>query len=222
MSGRNERILQSILNNAEYSERPYSRIEYLLLQLKNLIETIQNTAYEVKGNSTFSALPTTLTKSMNGWVYNVTDAFETTNLFVEGAGKNYPANTNVVIVDISATDTPVMRYDVIGAFIDVDALYAAINAVSAMIAAEFSVDTAYASGTILTYNGKLYRLTTAHTAGTAWDASAAVEITVIDLISACYTKAETDTIFIKKDSINIVDTATTAEINAAIAAIWGA
>lgn len=50
--------------------------------------------YKVKGSVAFASLPT---EGMSeGDVYNVSDAFTTTSSFVEGAGKSYPAGTNVV------------------------------------------------------------------------------------------------------------------------------
>lgn len=50
--------------------------------------------YKVKGSIAFAELPTEGVSE--GWVYNVTDAFTTTEAFVEGAGASYPAGTNVV------------------------------------------------------------------------------------------------------------------------------
>lgn len=60
-------------------------------------------AYRVKGSVAFANLPSvqTATEDMIGYTYNVTDNFTTTADFVEGAGKKYPAGTNVVIVDAS-------------------------------------------------------------------------------------------------------------------------
>lgn len=60
-----------------------------------------NSAYTIKGNSTFEALPATLTSAMSGFVYNITNEFTTDGRFVEGAGKTYPAGTNVAIIDLS-------------------------------------------------------------------------------------------------------------------------
>ena len=50
--------------------------------------------YKVKGSITFAELPTEGVSE--GWVYNVTDVFTTTEGFLEGAGTEYPAGTNVV------------------------------------------------------------------------------------------------------------------------------
>lgn len=60
-------------------------------------------AYVAKGSVAFANLPAVRTADMVGYVYNVTDNFTTTADFIEGAGKKYPAGTNVVIVDASTT-----------------------------------------------------------------------------------------------------------------------
>ena len=187
-----------------------------------------NGAYVIRGNSTFANLPTVLTAAMNGYVYNVTDDFTTTADFVEGAGKKYPAGTNVVIANIGAVtysavtpegtedpsaegwyeesggvytlseDTTVdgsktyyeavtsvnMKYDVIGEFVDVEALETAIQNVSDMITGEFDETLDYAAQDVVVYEGKLYQFKDAHTAGDPWDADNVDEKTVIELISA--------------------------------------
>lgn len=55
-------------------------------------------AYKPQGAVAFANLPA-LSSSIEGYVYNVTDAFTTTANFVEGAGHRYPAGTNVVCVE---------------------------------------------------------------------------------------------------------------------------
>lgn len=57
--------------------------------------------YVPVGSVAFASLPATLTKAMVGWTYNVTDAFTTDSRFVEGAGIDYPAGQNVVVVEPS-------------------------------------------------------------------------------------------------------------------------
>lgn len=68
--------------------------------------------YDYKGSSTFANLTTIATNKTckTGDVYNITDAFTTTAIFVEGAGKNYPAGTNVVCSNESGT----VKLDVLG------------------------------------------------------------------------------------------------------------
>jgi glutamate mutase epsilon subunit len=73
---------------------------YTKTETDNKITSAVNTAvagiYKVKGSTTFAKLPTSASV---GDVYNVTDAFTTTSSFVEGAGKSYPAGTNVAYTD---------------------------------------------------------------------------------------------------------------------------
>lgn len=73
--------------------------------------------YKPKGSVTFANLPV-LSASVLGNVYNVTDAFTTTSDFVDGAGKSYPANTNVVVVNIGTEESPSYKFDVLAGFID--------------------------------------------------------------------------------------------------------
>ena len=61
----------------------------------------------------FAELPS-LSESILGNVYNVTDAFTTTANFVEGAGNKYPKGTNVVVVKVGDA----YRYDVLAGFVD--------------------------------------------------------------------------------------------------------
>ena len=55
-----------------------------------------------------------LAENVLGNVYNVTDAFTTTNNFVEGAGNKYPKGTNVVVVKVGDA----YKYDVLAGFVD--------------------------------------------------------------------------------------------------------
>lgn len=53
--------------------------------------------YKPQGSIAFASLPTPSAANL-GYAYNITDAFTTTDAFLEGAGASYPAGTNVVIV----------------------------------------------------------------------------------------------------------------------------
>lgn len=57
-----------------------------------------------RGTVTFANLPGTITKAMAGYTYNVSDAFTTDSRFVEGAGKAFPAGTDVSVADLSTFD----------------------------------------------------------------------------------------------------------------------
>ena len=142
-----------------------------------------NGAYVIKGNSTFANLPATPTAAQNGFVYNVTDEFTTDSRFVEGAGKVYPAGTNVVIINIGDATTPNMKYDVMGAFVDVAALEAAIEEVADTIGATFDEAETYAAGDYVVYGGSIYKFKASHTG--AWADADVDEVgTVIDLVLA--------------------------------------
>lgn len=53
--------------------------------------------YKVKGTIAFANLPTEGMEE--GWIYNISEEFTTNTSFVEGAGKKYPAGTNVVYTE---------------------------------------------------------------------------------------------------------------------------
>ena len=74
-----------------------------------------------------------------------------------------------------------MKFDVTSTFVNVDALDAAIQAVSDMIAAEFSDATAYSTGDIVVHDGELFKFKADHAVG-AWDSSEVDGVTVADLV----------------------------------------
>ena len=67
--------------------------------------------FQYAGSTLFANLPQ-LSSSYVGFVYNVTDAFTTTNDFVEGSGHDYPAGTDVAIVNNGTAQVPSYKYDV--------------------------------------------------------------------------------------------------------------
>ena len=71
---------------------------------KEEIDEIISSVYKPAGSATLATLPT-LAANVKGNVYNMTEAFETTADFVEGAGKTYPIGTNVVVVDVGDYQT---------------------------------------------------------------------------------------------------------------------
>lgn len=86
--------------------------------VKSYVDGKISTTYKAAGSVTFANLPT-LGSDYEGYVYNVSDAFTTTADFVEGAGKSYPAGTNVVCINTAALgETPVYKWDVLAGFID--------------------------------------------------------------------------------------------------------
>ena len=90
----------------------YDDAKQLMAKIGNKFSALAG-AYTPKGNTTFAGLPATPTPSMVGNAYNVTDAFTTDARFVEGAGKEYGSDSNVVVVDNSTYSavTPVGSED---------------------------------------------------------------------------------------------------------------
>ena len=62
------------------------------------------------GSIAFADLPA-LAKANCNKIYNITDAFTTTADFVEGTGKDYPAGTNVAIINVGTSSSPSYKYD---------------------------------------------------------------------------------------------------------------
>lgn len=80
---------------------------------KDEINAKISAVYKPAGSVVFAELPS-LSESILGNVYNVTDAFTTTANFVEGAGNKYPKGTNVVVVKVGDA----YKYDVLSGFVD--------------------------------------------------------------------------------------------------------
>lgn len=119
-----EEILTAMINGDEYSEVPQSRVEALLLELKDVIESGGGGKgpFYPAGNIDYDDIPAPSEETL-GAMYNVNDAFITTNEFVEGAGIKYPAGTNVGVVNIGTIDDPVYKFDAYtGAYVTDDTL----------------------------------------------------------------------------------------------------
>jgi len=81
-----------------------------------------SSVYKPGGSTAFASLPAA-DEAHLGMVYNVTDAFTTTDAYMEGAGKAYPAGTNVVIV----ADGEGCKYDVLSGFVDLSGYVASAD-----------------------------------------------------------------------------------------------
>ena len=97
---------------------PYNSTNPNGYQTSSEVETAINnkisSVYKAKGSVAFANLPA-LSSTNEGNVYNVTDSFTTTSDFVEGAGKTYPAGTNVAIINTTGST---YKYDVLGSLAD--------------------------------------------------------------------------------------------------------
>ena len=85
---------------------------------KQEVDEIVSRVYKPAGSCAFNDLPETLTSSILGYVYDVTDDFTTDARFAEGAGHDYPAGTNVVVIDVGTAQLPSYKFDVLPGFID--------------------------------------------------------------------------------------------------------
>lgn len=70
--------------------------------------------YKPQGSIAFSALPATPSADTYGYVWNITNDFTTDSRFIEGAGKQYSAGTNVGVIENSGS----YYYDILGAIVD--------------------------------------------------------------------------------------------------------
>ena len=84
---------------------------------KTEIDNMITSTFKPGGSVAFANLPA-LTAVNLGKVVNVTNSFTTTADFIEGAGKSFPAGTNVAIVDVGSAGSPSYKYDASSGFID--------------------------------------------------------------------------------------------------------
>lgn len=89
---------------------------YTKQQTDDKISGALSSVYKPAGSVTFASLPTPGADNL-GNVYNVTDEFTTDERFVEGAGQEYPAGTNVAVVETS-NEPATYKFDVMSGFVD--------------------------------------------------------------------------------------------------------
>ena len=99
--------------NSTLADKANSADVYTKQQTEDKISAALSSVYKPAGSTTFAALPAPAANVL-GNVYNVTDAFTTTDQFVEGAGKSYPAGTNVAVVLVGED----YKYDVLSGMVD--------------------------------------------------------------------------------------------------------
>lgn len=76
-----------------------------------------SSTYKAGGSVAFASLPE-LTATEEGKVYNILDKFTTTDDFVEGSRKSYPAGTNIVCIDVGEEE---FKWDVLAGMVDLSA-----------------------------------------------------------------------------------------------------
>lgn len=83
--------------------------------VNTLINQAVSTVYTPKGSLVGISTLTTLAASGKvGDVYNISSEFTTTNVFIEGIGKKYPAGTNIVLVEVEGEK----KWDVLAGSVD--------------------------------------------------------------------------------------------------------
>lgn len=97
---------------------------------KNEIDAKVSSVYKPAGSAASVAALGSLTAANLGNVYNMSAAFTTTSDFVEGASKDYPAGTNVVIVNTGTDADPVYKYDVLAGMVDLSGYEETTNKVT--------------------------------------------------------------------------------------------
>lgn len=122
-------------------------------------------AYRAAGSIDFASLPA-LGATEEGKVYNVSDAFVTTENFVEGAGKSMPAGTNVVCIDVGEDE---YKWDVLSGMVDLSAYEtAAITAGKIDAAKQEAIQTAAQDATSKADGAKTAAIEAANQALTAY------------------------------------------------------
>ena len=89
---------------------------YTKQQTDDKISGALSSVYKPAGSVAFASLPTPGADNL-GNVYNVTDEFTTDDRFVEGTGQEYPAGTNVVVVE-TTSEPATYKFDVMSGFVD--------------------------------------------------------------------------------------------------------
>ena len=100
--------------------------------VKSAIDAALGSVYKPAGSIAYASLPT-LAAGILGNVYNVTDAFTTDTRFVEGSGKEYPAGTNVAVVNTGTNASPVYKFDVLAGFVDLSGYQTTITGAATSI-----------------------------------------------------------------------------------------
>lgn len=89
-------------------------------QVQAAISAQLGSVYKPMGSCAFDGLPPKA-QAQPGWVFNITDAFTTTDAFAEGPGHAYPAGTNIVWIK---DQNGVEMWDVLAGTIDLTELTA--------------------------------------------------------------------------------------------------
>ena len=104
-------------------------------QVQTAINAKIASAYKPAGSKTAAELTNALLVAANeGFVYNMSEAFTSTADFIEGAGKTFPAGTDVAVVVATPADgeTPATyKFNVMAGFVDTSGLMDKVSSANA-------------------------------------------------------------------------------------------
>ena len=120
---------------------------------KGYVDSVAVGALKPSGSIAFANLPALSANVLNN-IYNVTDAFTTTADFVEGAGVDYPAGTNVAIINTGTDQNPVYKYDAMTGTIDTSN-FATKTDVNGMVTESTGTIATSATSATVNYTGTL-------------------------------------------------------------------
>lgn len=82
--------------------------------------------YYPAGSVLFANLPVLSTERV-GAVYDILNNFTSTVDFTDGGGKSYPEGSDVAIVNVGTEAAPVLKYNVLDGFVDLDPIYSELD-----------------------------------------------------------------------------------------------
>ena len=116
----NKENIEALKNTAGELSEKVTDLQGRLGTAESNIEELQNivsNVYTIKGSIAFENLPTEINI---GWVYNISDDFITTDNFIEGAGIQCKAGTNIVVVNIGTNEAPIKKWDILSLGTSID------------------------------------------------------------------------------------------------------
>ena len=155
---------------------------YTKTQTDDKIKASISAVYKPAGSIAFAGLPEP-SNDVLGNVYNITDGFTTNDKFVEGAGKKYPAGTNVAVVS-PAENT--YKFDVLSGEIDLSD-YQTSEQIAQTYATKNELTTGLA-GKVDKVDGS--RLITTEEATKLENIQAGAQVNVVDKVSTEFTIGE--------------------------------
>lgn len=119
-------------------------IKQEIVYVEKQIDKVISGVYVPGGSVLFKDLPS-LTENHYGKVYDIKDAFTTTNDFMEGSGKKYGPGTNVVIIK---DDNNNLKYDCLAGLVDTTDIYNQIDTKQSKTLSKTIMDSSLVEGAL--------------------------------------------------------------------------